>query len=424
MNFWIKTGFLFIALTCRLPAAAQPSETVPVPLPLDVWKAPQGDAVLEEEKDGLRLQAGPQGFVYTAAGHLPENLQEMSQFRFRVYRDPRAEGESTLEVKFYERGGKAHFWRKITLDHSGEKEITVPLAWMRWSGSRTPDWRKVQQLGFYCRDKLDVQIGSFAFTRDENGASPSVEELRKLAFPDPQTESVTVEEEQMRLLTDKRSADSEALDAWLKKHLDVLHRDFPFLEADPLRKPVLVVFARRKDYRDFPPRFAAMHNSGMSRPDSGGYTFMGVATSFWSEKYGAERPVFGHEFIHAWLELAAGFPSGSGDWIQEGIANYVQIEVTPQQNLGQIILNGIADENQHLSLRELCSGKRVPMNRYWQALSFIRFLTEQAPGELPALFAAIQQSGETDLDLHLDILDTDWPSLEKAWKDWCRKTYK
>ncbi len=425
-----KLFFLFCLVLPGFFAFPESSPTLPVDLSLQKWKVPQGGAELSAETDvadlpagsvALHLVAPPKGFVYTASGQLPENLQEMSSFGFRVFRGAEAGKSSTIDVNFYEQGGRANFWRKITFDHQGWKEIRIPLAWMRWGKDATPNWKNIRQLGIYCRDDLDIYLTDFSF--HPGPSRPTTAELQQLAFQDEAENAVAVESDQMLLLTDKTGADSDAIEAWVAKHLAVVQRDFPSLQADPIRKPVLIVFAGEKDYRQFPPRFADMHNSEMSMPTSGGYTFMGVATSFWNERYGAERPVFGHEFIHAWLELAAGLPSGSGDWVQEGIANYVQIEVTPQENLGEIILMGIEDENLHLPLQALCSGKQVPMNRYWQALSFIRFLKEKYPEQLPELFAAIQETRKTDLALHLNILGTDWPGLTREWKAWCRETY-
>ena len=49
-------------------------------------------------------------------------------------------------------------------------------------------------------------------------------------------------------------------------------------------------------------------------------------------------------------------------------------------------------------------------------MSFIGYIRERYPETLPVLFNAISESIKTDLNLHLDILETDWPTLTEEFK--------
>ena len=45
-----------------------------------------------------------------------------------------------------------------------------------------------------------------------------------------------------------------------------------------------------------------------------------------------------------------------------------------QENLEEIVLAGIADRQRHMPLERLASGERIPLNRYWQAMTLVEML--------------------------------------------------
>jgi hypothetical protein len=98
-----------------------------------------------------------------------------------------------------------------------------------------------------------------------------------------------------------------------------------------------------------------------------------IATAGWDPEKGSLRPVFLHEFVHSFFELSAGLPQ-EGGWVQEGLASYYQLQFHPQADLAKIVQAGLRDPKSHLPLKDLCSGKRIPTNRYWQAMTVWQFL--------------------------------------------------
>ena len=62
----------------------------------------------------------------------------------------------------------------------------------------------------------------------------------------------------------------------------------------------------------------------------------------------------------------------------------------------------------------------------WQALTVIELLiTDEAyRQQWPALIAAFQESGSTDIGPHLGpVLKTNWKEFEERWENHCRRVY-
>ncbi len=400
-----------------------------------VWNKPQGGLKMEYAAGpAAKEELGPQGkalkvstkaggFLYTRSGQLPEDLLKCEAATFWVH----SKKPATVEVQFIEKGGAAKFWRKTDISGKGWQKIIVPLRYMRWAGKRTPDWRGVQYFGVYFRTAAEIAIDNIAFARSKCGTDIPTPELAALAFPGAAANTIrTAEKDDLRVLTNCSKVDFEALDKLIRRFAAAIRRDLPFLPEKPVRVPTLVVFETQKQYQDFPGRFAAQHNSGGARPTSGGFTFMGIATSFWNPRYGTKRPVYGHEFLHAYIELLWGFSSGSGDWIQEGLANHYQIQIHPQKGFEKIVMQGVKRPTHHLPLKKLCSGGRIPLNRYWQALTVTRMLLETEPykGKLKEIFVAFRRNGTTNMDPVLkQVLNRSWNEFDQDWREFCRTTY-
>jgi hypothetical protein len=115
-----------------------------------------------------------------------------------------------------------------------------------------------------------------------------------------------------------------------------------------------------------------------------------------------------------------------GDWLQEGAATYFQMKYHRQENLHQIVAQGIADRTAHSPLDELASGARIPMNRYWQAMTLVETLfdDESFGKQFPALMNDVSKTGNTDLRTKLEpIFGVDWPTLTARWRTHCEKKY-
>jgi len=201
-----------------------------------------------------------------------------------------------------------------------------------------------------------------------------------------------------------------------------LRRLFPFLRP-PSRPAVLLVFARPEEYRAFPMRIAQQMGSVAREPTSDGYTVVGVATSWFDPQKGSLRPVYFHEFVHAWLSQAGGLVC-EGHWLHEAVANYLQLKLFPQSGFEELARRSF-EQGAARPLRELCSAQPVAISDYWQLVMVFRMLVSKAPysERLPKLFEAARAHSSFDLGLYLtEVFGVDWDQFEADWAAYCRQS--
>jgi hypothetical protein len=422
--------FLLSALS---PAAAEPwFDFERTGLAAD-WNRPTGDATLNWEAvtagesgpagQSLRIRGPAKGFVYTRRERLPAELagQEALVMQLRGHGGDTA---AIVEVQFLEADGTSKFWRKLEIAAGPWHEVRLPLRYFRTAGTRLPQWERIQFFAFYLRTAAEFSVDDLRFvSRPGVTAHLGAADLREIAFgeaPGVRQQAGT----NWVVLTDCAELDLGGLTNRLQVFTEELRAAFPFFPP-PATPPSLIVFAGEESYRDFPLRLAGRLGSQAPRAGSGGYTLMGIATSYWDPQKGVGRPVFYHEFVHAWLEKAGRFDDDGG-WLHEGIANYYQLKFFPQTNFSELVRNGLTKENFRLPLRELCNGRRIPANRYWQALTVVDLLFHQPPHnqKTRALLEAFHERNSTDLNLFLEtILGSNWESLEKDWEAFCRQRW-
>ena len=152
---------------------------------------------------------------------------------------------------------------------------------------------------------------------------------------------------------------------------------------------------------------------------------MGVATSSWNPRYGSLRPVYTHEFLHVLLSSRWNLQN-QGDWLQEGLATRYQLRFHPQNNISEIIQDGISAPDLHLPLEKLCNGRRIPTNRYWQAMTVVETLlhADQYKSKMADLVEAFQANGSTALESHMDtVLHSSWKQLTDDWRRPCNRLF-
>ncbi len=376
----------------------------------------------------LRLAAGGSGGVYTKSAGVPADWSGFSHVTFRAC-PVLAAGDApvVMEVQVLEADGRTRFWRKIELARGGWQSVEVRLAAMRWSAGRVPQWDAVSRLGFYLRGKGEVWIDDVAVRpAGPRAAQWSPKELALLAFGADRAGKIRpLANTDLLLLSDAAELDPDKLAAHLAKVAQAVYADFP--QARARRAPVaLLVFADRKEYRDFTIRLANELASQATAPKSDGYTLQGIATSYYDDQAGTLRPTYTHEYVHALLGRTLRLQN-SGEWLQEGLAVRYQLRFHPQANVGEIIRQGLGDANFRLPLATLCNGRSIPMNRYWQAMTVADMLLghERYAKRVPALLEAVSKAGSTDLGPHLQpVLETSWERLETDWRVWCEKNYR
>ncbi len=335
---------------------------------------------------------------------------------------------ASLDVHLVEEDRKAYFWRKLELHHSGWLKVELPLVWFRWSHSRIPRWDKVRSLAFLLRGPAALTIDTVwtVPTETTRGDFPSAELIASIAFPkdDLTTKVRSLETRDVQLLTNAPSLDLESLAGHLASVAKEMRREMPFL-PEPDRGPVLVIFYSHNEYREFVPRYAQHLNAVASHPESAGFTIEGASTSSWSDHYGTRRPVYTHEFVHGYLSSTMRLAS-RGDWVHQGLACRYQLKFHPQANVNQIIQEGLRTPQAHDPLKDLCDGRLVASNRYWQAATICQMLmTDQRyQAGFPVLLERLRDSKSNDLGPHLEsVWQTDFDKLTADWRAFCEREY-
>ena len=398
---------------------------------VDFWK-PEGsvtDSGPKPEGRAVRLRGETGGGFAVNATTIAADWRQIESIGLWLHRSAdEAKEHPTVELvlRLSEEDQKGSFWRRIEVSHVGWQKLVLPLEWFVWSDGRMPRWEKVKFVGVQLRDPGVVTLDTVwaepsAQPRDEFAATES---LVKLAFPRLDPSSIrTLETRDVQLVTNAKSLELERLATHLGTVAKRLHRELPFLK-EPSRGALLFVFQERAEYQRFAPRIARQLNSRLEPPEAGGYTLQGISSSWWDEKQGSLRPVYTHEFVHGYLSRTLPL-STTGDWLQEGLAAHIQLEFHPQENLSQLVGEGLKSSSNPLA--ELCSGRPINTSRYWQAATLWRmFLSEpRYQSKLKELVERLASANSTDLGPHLEPLwETDFDKLTADWRAFCEQRYR
>jgi hypothetical protein len=398
----------------------------PAALPT-VWQTNSLASVTRETTpaEAVQLQAGRGGIAATRDWRALGELTEQATLSFQLQLVSAATATApAIEVQFLEPDGRSRFWRKVVLTNSAAATLELPLRFFRSSGTRLPDWSHISHIGFYFRDPATVRLSALELRR-EAGRGPDFTCADVAAIAGFGAPVRRVSTPEYALLTDCAALDLAVLTNRLATLTGDLRKLLPAAPA-PRRPPLLLVFATRAAYQQFPPRFAGLFNSAAAAPDTDGFTLLGVASSAWSPEKGTLRPVYLHEFTHAWLEQAAALACDGG-WLQEGVANYFQLRNFPQANFAALVRQSLAQEATHVTpLRELLDGRRIPLNRYWQTVTVLDLLLNRPPyaGKFPALLAELLRRNSVDLAPALQpVYGVDFATFERDWRQHCAEKY-
>lgn len=342
-----------------------------------------------------------------------------------------------LEVRLIEADRKAYFWRRIEIAHVGWQKLLLPLDWFVWSDGRIPRWDNVKYIGFRLRDEGAFTLDTI-WTEQASDARTEfapTERLARVAFPKPlfhgaedkssEASSLrTLETRDVQLLTNAKSLDLERLAAHCGMIAKQVREELPFL-TEPRSGSQLIIFEESAEYRRFITRHARQLKVLVNVPDTPGFTFQGVSSSFWDADLGTLRPVFAHEFLHGYLSRTTRFPC-HGEWLHEGLATYFQLKFHPQANLDQLVRDGLSSPKKHVTLKELCNGQHISLTQYWQAGTLCQMLLTEPNyrSKLATLFERLEAAGSTDLGPHLDLVwQTDWEKLTADWRAFCERKF-
>lgn len=376
---------------------------------------------------GVRIEAQAQSGLFLRSGRAPGDWRSFRAIHFWVHRgadEAKERPTSVLEFQVYEKDTKARRWRKVEINHTGWKRITLPLRWFRFGGKNVARWDHADRCGFWFRDAATLWIDQIAATRGEDASAAylSPEDIATTAISGTLRVS---RKDPALVLTNAPKLDGNRLAGHLAQVAAAFAQDFPYLPG-PARPCVLAVLETREQYEAFSPKLAARMNANASPPKSPGYTIHGIATGFWDDSYGTLRPTYTHEFVHALIAQTARLPADQGNWFHEGLASYYQLRYHPQDDIGAIVRQGLGNAAYRLPLRELVSGGSIPSTRYWQAMTVVEMLMEReayAP-HVRALLAAFLEKGSTALpDLIGPLFKKEWDHFEADWKRHCYTKY-
>jgi len=379
---------------------------------------------------GVRLSSQDGGgLLYTREGALASDWSAYESISLWIWRSAeRAEaGATTIELQMIEPGG-GRFWRKLELDHAGWRRVELPLARFGWQQTRIPRWDRIRHFGVFLRDADELVIDAVRVHDDEGGPGPFLvaSEVRALAFEGrAETEAVrTHAANGIELVTDAPDLDLERVHARLVEaatYVDALLPD----GGDALRTPRLVVFAEDADYRAFAPRLAGAFARDATSPGSGGYTLLAIAHGAWDASYGSDRPTFVHEFVHSYLSCRALLPNKT-EWLQEGIANHVQMRFHRQEGLDELVTDAAAQLDDPTLIEQVTSGEPISTRRYWLAMTVAETLMhrERYAADFPDLIAAARANGSTALGpLLAEVHESNYAELFIEWRAWCAEAY-
>ena len=380
---------------------------------------------------GLRiLTKGHAGIFAVDKKRIPSDwrtCRALSLWVYRAQREAAVRERSVCEIVVTEKHRRVQFWRRVDVSHTGWKRIVLPLRFFRWRTGTVPRWQSIYSLELRVRGHSDLTFDTICLeqTHDPQAAFLSQHDLTLVAFPQTAPHRVRWQRgPRADVVTDSRQIAIKQLVKHLEAVTTAVHQRLPFLPPTT-RRPLLIVFEHPADYQAFTPRLAARLGGVGPPPKSSGFTLQGIATSHWNPRIGTLRPVYTHEFIHSLLSTQARI-GNQGEWLHEGFASLFQRQFHPQQNLEQIVRDGLDKPTHRLPLQRLCNGTKVPANRYWQAMTVVELLMEKRYARrLPNLFAQFARNGSTDLGPYLKTeLATDWQQLTEHWRVYCRQAYQ
>jgi hypothetical protein len=321
----------------------------------------------------------------------------------------KVEATEPIQMRFLAFSGRAALVRRFTLQPGDWKEIVLPVKDFRDdTGERVCGLSRIEAFA------IQWDEGRGAVTIDDprllpGKGRPTVEDRLALGFPKG---GKSHESAHFVVMSDVKRLDLERLAARLEAGFAVLGERYG-LKGTPEDKAPFYVFRDRKARDEFLARLGEHFAVAIGPTKADGFTVMGIATGIHDPQQGPDRPVFVHEAMHAAIHRLLGIAS-NGNWVQEGLASAVQMQVFPKSRAGA--------ETRKPPWEKLFAGQRVPMSAYVDVASIFDFLAEQHAAKLPLVWDALRGGKEP---LHAEgatliagALGTDAQALESEWRGW------
>lgn len=366
---------------------------------------------------------------------LPETLNLADQCRL-LGQVHVPEGATPVKLRWWAVDGENRIimQRRDAIDRAGWSRFELPLRLWRWGNSYVGDWSDVRRLALRVEsDTPRLALDDLRFAGDPNRPGQAVLDAKwylDLAFGDrrhraTQKEGLLVATDAVAELSD---ADLEAIAARLARARHWVRRVFaevrrPMLHGQPV---VLLIFAEDGQYKAFHDRLGEQWRVAIHPPGSAGYTVQDITSATYSRRHGADRPVWFHEAVHAFVTRELRVMTGvkAHSWLHEALANYLQLCVYPESLKRSSYVRHFArpiDERSFFRpLAELLT-RRARSKHYAQLASLAAFLVEEHPDWLCRLAVGLAD-GEPIQDI-LDDCGTSFEDLQKRWLAWGRKAF-
>jgi len=380
---------------------------------------------------GVRVRAGQAVSLVTHPRVLPGDWSGFEALAMWIHgsaanaggapADTGAQTPVAIEVVVHEVDDNASFHRVVELDGVGWTRVELPLRWFRWGEGRAPRWDRVDHLAVSFREAGEFWLDGIELVRPGEGEpalDPTADELAALVEAGMDgAEATVLRTAVVDLVSAAPALDGPRLAEHLASVRAVVVDELAFIPDDVGPVP-LVILPDDDAFVAFIHRLAAAYTGTTDPPGHDGYAMQGIAASGWSEHFGTLRPAYTHEYTHALVAAMAGLPN-LGEWVQEGLATRIQLRFHPQADVPDLVRRGMASPSLHLPLPELCSGGPIPTDRYWQAMTVVDLLLEDAryAENVTELVGAFLASGSTDLAPHLGtVFGVTWERFEADWR--------
>lgn len=327
--------------------------------------------------------------------------------------------------------GKILFQRKFSaMKKDRWSRLFWPLVEWRWGNERAGDWTQVKSITLIVESEAqEIQIDELAFTGRQADNAQS-DWLLKVAFG--KKRHATAGEPPLLVASDAIQ-NSEDLDR-ITTHFKLIQAWMTRVLGDAVR-PVegdcpagMLIFADAKDWQGFFTRLAAAWETSTVSPTGTGFTVQTYATSTYSNKYGWDRPVYLHEMCHALAARQLRLLNGMAGhwWLQEGLANYLQLCIYPSSlNHDEFAANFAKPIDQtgkgFFKPLKMLVIKDAGTQEYAQLASLIGYMIENKPQLLIDLIKCTADGKKIAEAFEKNNVSLD--DLEKEWFEWGAKTF-
>lgn len=344
-----------------------------------------------------------------------------------------AGARTSLTVRWCALDANGRVIRQRRLDvapRAGMQESNWPLYLWRWGDQSVGGWDEVRAIVLRAEDPVqELRLAAVRFAGgDRGGASAQGPQgwLMQAAFEGRKFHTVALGPMTAASDADEMSDDDlRRLAGNMNRVAAWAHRTMPRAWR-PLNDgggASMLVFGRRVDWENFYERLGRQWSVAIPRPASGGYTVQDIAGSSFDANAGHDRAVYFHEGVHAVLarhvRLLEAAPTHA--WLQEGMANYLQLCVYPASlkggTYGRRFGEGLDANSFFRPLSELVAAP-CDASRYAQLASIIAFLVEEHGDWLDRLAAGA--AAGTPIDATLRECGTTLDELQSAWLAWGR----